>query len=153
MVTGQKAFQGKSYSSLLGSILSADPPPMSVKPFMPTWLERLVRRCLQKDPDDRYQSMRDVVIELQTPPQEVAAVVPSKASRWPWAIAASLAIVTGVALWAPWRTLPLPTAPSPASTSTSAPKPNATRAFPFSSPRTARASCTPPKPRADSSSS
>ena len=111
MVTGQKAFQGKSYSSLLGSILSADPPPMSVKPFMPTWLERLVRRCLQKDPDDRYQSMRDVVIELQTPPQEVAAVVPSKASRWPWAIAASLAIVTGVALWAPWRTLPTPDRP------------------------------------------
>jgi len=88
MVTGQKAFQGKSYSSLLGAILSADPPPMSVKPFTPAWLERLVRRCLQKDPDDRYQSMRDVVIELQAPPQESAAVRPSKAALWPWMAAA-----------------------------------------------------------------
>jgi serine/threonine protein kinase len=72
MVTGQKGFQGKSYSSLLGAILSADPPPMSVKPFTPSWLERLVKRCLQKDPDGRYQSMRDVVLDLSTPPQESA---------------------------------------------------------------------------------
>ena len=50
MVTGQKAFQGKSYSSLLGAILSADPPPMSVKPFTPAWLESLVRRCLGEGP-------------------------------------------------------------------------------------------------------
>ena len=87
MVTGQKAFQGKSYSSLLGAILSADPAPMSVKPFTPSWLERLVRRCLAKDPEDRYQSMRDVVLELQAPPQESAAVGSSKAARWPWAVA------------------------------------------------------------------
>ena len=87
MVTGRKAFQGKSYSSLLGAILSADPPPMSVKPFTPSWLERLVKRCLQKDPNDRYQSMRDVVLDLSTPPQESAAVGPSKAARWPWAVA------------------------------------------------------------------
>ena len=68
MVTGQKAFQGKSYSSLVGAILSADPAPMAVKPFTPAWLERLVRRCLAKDPEDRWQTMRDVVIELRTPP-------------------------------------------------------------------------------------
>src|SRR5678815_809989 len=59
MVTGRKAFQGTSYSSLVGAILSTQPPPMSVKPFTPPWLERLVQRCLNKDPDDRYQSMRD----------------------------------------------------------------------------------------------
>src|SRR5689334_11941212 len=56
MLTGQKAFQGKSYASLVGAILSADPPPMSVKPFTPAWLERVVRRCLAKDPERRYQS-------------------------------------------------------------------------------------------------
>ena len=63
MVTGQKAFQGKSYSSLVGAILSADPPPMSVKPFTPAWLERLVRRCLQKDPEDRYLAMHDIALD------------------------------------------------------------------------------------------
>lgn len=51
MVTGQKAFQGKSYASLVGAILAAEPPPMSVKPFTPSWLERLVRWCLAKDPE------------------------------------------------------------------------------------------------------
>jgi eukaryotic-like serine/threonine-protein kinase len=52
MVTGQKAFQGNNYSSLVAAILSADPPAMAVKPFTPAWLERLVRRCLAKDPSD-----------------------------------------------------------------------------------------------------
>ena len=86
MVTGKKAFQGKSYGSLVGAILSADPAPMAVKPFTPAWLERLVRRCLAKDAEDRYQSMRDVVLELRTPPEETAAAL-TKASRWPWVVA------------------------------------------------------------------
>ncbi len=103
MVTGQKAFQGKSYSTLVGAILATDPAPMSVKPFTPSWLERLVRRCLAKDPEDRWQSMRDVVIELQTPPQESAAAASSKPSRWFWAVAAlagASTLALGIALWA-----------------------------------------------------
>jgi len=87
MVTGQKAFQGKSYSSLVGAILSADPAPMAVKPFTPAWLERLVRRCLAKDQEDRWQTMRDVVIELRSPPREAASGAPSRATAWPWAVA------------------------------------------------------------------
>ena len=89
MVTGEKAFQGKSYSSLVGAILSADPRPMLVKPFTPPALERLVRRCLAKEPEDRYQSMRDVVLDLRMPPQETAAM-PARTSRWPWAVAAGV---------------------------------------------------------------
>jgi serine/threonine-protein kinase len=96
MVTGQKAFQGKSYASLLGAILSADPPPMAVQPFTPAWLERLVRRCLQKDPDDRYQSMRDLAIDLKSPPAE-SVLVSAKSSRWPWAVAGTLALALLVA--------------------------------------------------------
>ncbi|MBL8293498.1 MAG: serine/threonine-protein kinase [Bryobacterales bacterium] len=96
MVTGQKAFQGKSYSSLVGAILSADPPPMSVKPFTPTWLERLVRRCLAKDPEDRRQSMRDIVIELRTPPVESRVERPN---RWPWAVALSTLVLGVLAGW------------------------------------------------------
>ena len=46
---------------------------MSVKPFTPAWLERLVRRCLAKDPEDRYYSMHDVVLDLRTPLEETAA--------------------------------------------------------------------------------
>ena len=102
MVTGEKAFQGKSYSSLVGAILSADPRPMSVKPFTPPALERLVRRCLAKEPEDRYQSMRDVVLDLRMPPQETAAM-PARTSRWPWAVAAVCLVVAALAVgWGAW---------------------------------------------------
>jgi serine/threonine-protein kinase len=108
MVTGQKAFQGKSYSSLLGAILSADPAPMAVKPFTPAWLERLVRRCLQKDADDRYQAMRDLVIDLKSPPAEVAPAA-AKAGWWPWAAGVSTLalLVAGVLLYNATRPAPL----------------------------------------------
>jgi len=97
MVTGQKAFQGKSYSSLVGAIHSADPAPMAVKPFTPAWLERLVRRCLAKDPEERWQSMRDVVMELRSPPKEVAAGGAGKAGWWPGAVAGAFALALLVA--------------------------------------------------------
>jgi serine/threonine protein kinase len=102
MVTGEKAFQGKSYSSLVGAILSTDPRPMLVKPFTPPALERLVRRCLAKEPEDRYQSMRDVVLDLRMPPQETAAT-PARTSRWPWAVAAVCLVVAALAVgWGGW---------------------------------------------------
>ena len=102
MVTGRKAFEGKTYSSLVGAILSAHPAPMTVKPFTPAWMERLVRRCLQKDPEDRWQSMRDVVIDLKSPPAEVETTA-ARSGRWPWVIAAvsilAAAIAAGWGLW------------------------------------------------------
>ncbi|MBL8295955.1 MAG: protein kinase, partial [Bryobacterales bacterium] len=91
MVTGRKAFVGKSYTSLMAAILGGDPAPMAMKPFTPAWLERLVRRCLEKDPEDRWQSMRDIVLELRSP--VVESVAPVKAGRWGWiAVAAGLAV-------------------------------------------------------------
>ena len=112
MVTGQKAFQGKNYSSLVGAILGAEPPPMAVKPFTPAWLERLVRRCLAKDPEDRWQSMRDVVLELRTPLVE-SAIIASSRSRLGWlavAAAAAMLIASGLAL-VHFRETPLPLSP------------------------------------------
>ena len=101
MVTGQKAFQGKSYSSLLGAILAAEPPPMSVAPFTPVWLERLVRRCLSKDTEERYQSMRDVVLDLRNPPIQETVVAPAKAARWPWAVA-TVCLIVAIFGWGAW---------------------------------------------------
>ena len=84
MATGKKAFEGTSYSSLVGAILAAEPKPM--EPLTPAWLERLVRRCLAKDPTRRYQHMGDVVLELQEPPTEAKTAPPR--NWWPWAVAA-----------------------------------------------------------------
>jgi serine/threonine protein kinase/Tol biopolymer transport system component len=66
MVTGRRAFEGKSQASLIGAILKDEPPPMrELKPLTPLSLERVVRACLAKDPDDRWQSAHDVASELR----------------------------------------------------------------------------------------
>ena len=66
MATGKKAFSGRSQASLLAAILKEEPRPISeAQPMSPPALDRVVRRCLAKDPDDRWQSARDVVHELE----------------------------------------------------------------------------------------
>lgn len=66
MATGRKAFEGKSRTSLIAAIVSSQPPPISsVQPMCPPALDHVVRRCLEKDPDDRWQSAKDVMSELQ----------------------------------------------------------------------------------------
>jgi eukaryotic-like serine/threonine-protein kinase len=66
MVTGRKAFEGKSHASVIAAILDRDPPPMSVlQPLTPRQLDHVVSRCLAKDPDERWQSSRDLLFELE----------------------------------------------------------------------------------------
>ncbi|HET9793955.1 MAG TPA: protein kinase, partial [Thermoanaerobaculia bacterium] len=65
MATGKKAFSGASRASLISSIMSSEPAPISsVQPMTPPALDRIVRTCLAKDPDDRWQSAHDVKSEL-----------------------------------------------------------------------------------------
>jgi serine/threonine protein kinase/Tol biopolymer transport system component len=64
--TGRKAFTGKSQASLIGSIMNAEPPPMTeVTPLAPPALERLVRACLTKDAEERIQTAHDVRLQLE----------------------------------------------------------------------------------------
>jgi eukaryotic-like serine/threonine-protein kinase len=66
MATGRKAFSGKSQASLISSIMGSEPPAVStVAPMTPPAFERVVRTCLAKDPDDRWQTAHDVKLELQ----------------------------------------------------------------------------------------
>jgi serine/threonine protein kinase len=61
MATGQKAFSGTTQASLIGAILHTEPPYVSsVAPIAPPLLDRVLRRCLAKDPAERWQSARDV---------------------------------------------------------------------------------------------
>ncbi|MFY9551436.1 MAG: serine/threonine-protein kinase, partial [Thermoanaerobaculia bacterium] len=61
MATGRKAFQGSSQASLITAIMSSQPPPIeSIQPMTPRLLDRTVRRCLARDPDERWQSAADV---------------------------------------------------------------------------------------------
>jgi eukaryotic-like serine/threonine-protein kinase len=66
MTTGKPAFAGKSRVSLIASILSSEPQPMSqAAPMSPPALDHLVRICLAKDPEQRFQSAHDLLLQLR----------------------------------------------------------------------------------------
>src|SRR6266851_1426649 len=64
--TGKRAFEGKSQASVISAIMTSEPAPMSsLQPMTPPALDRVVKRSLAKDPDDRWQSARDLEVELK----------------------------------------------------------------------------------------
>jgi len=66
MATGQKAFTARSRASLIAAILEHEPAPISsIQPLIPPALERVVKTCLAKDPDDRWQTAHDLESELK----------------------------------------------------------------------------------------
>jgi eukaryotic-like serine/threonine-protein kinase len=66
MATGKRAFEGKSQASLIAAILEREPPPMSsLQPMTPPALDRVVKKCLAKDPEERWQNSHDLMSELK----------------------------------------------------------------------------------------
>jgi Tol biopolymer transport system component len=66
MVTGRRAFDGQSHDELVNAIVGREPTPMTaLVPEVPAALERLVSTCLAKDPEERWQTARDLVRELR----------------------------------------------------------------------------------------
>ncbi len=101
MATGRRAFEGASQASVIAAILERQPTPISVlQPVAPAAFERLVRVCLAKDPDERWQSAHDVRAQLQgiaessTLSLQAAAPVRRrwKRERWAWTALAALLV-------------------------------------------------------------
>jgi Tol biopolymer transport system component len=66
MTTGKRAFEGKTQASLIAKILETDPPPISsLQPMTPPALDRVVKKCLAKEPEKRWQAASDVCDELK----------------------------------------------------------------------------------------
>ncbi len=66
MATGRRAFTGKSQASLVAAILASEPPPISlVQPMSPPALEQVIKSCLAKDPEDRFQTVHDLKLQLK----------------------------------------------------------------------------------------
>ncbi len=106
MVAGKRPFSGKSQISVASSILESDPAPISaLKPNTPAGFEHVVAICLQKNPEERYQSAQDIKLELQwiaaeRPAPAVATETPAPAKRKErigWAAAVGAAILLGAA--------------------------------------------------------
>ena len=106
MATGQRAFQGKTRTSLIASIVSGHPQPVSqLAPLTPPALDHLIRKCLEKDPDDRWQSARDLadqlrwIVDAGSRAGEAAPVLAKRKTRTrlAWALNAATALVAVLA--------------------------------------------------------
>jgi Tol biopolymer transport system component len=106
-VAGARAFAGTSAVDTLHRIIHDDPAPLpSLRPGTPPDLQRIVRKCLAKDPDDRYQSLREAAIDLRDVRRQlesgpVTAATPAVAPRRPTRLIAGIAtavVVAGVAI-------------------------------------------------------
>src|ERR1039458_10277182 len=65
-ITGRKVFSGSSEASLIAAVMAVNPPPVStIQPMASPALDRVVRRCLEKSPDDRWQTAGDLLSELK----------------------------------------------------------------------------------------
>ena len=120
-ITGQKAFDGKDTIDSLNKIIREPVPPISsFKPAAPSDLQRIVRRCLAKDREERYQSIKEVAIELNEVLREVTdsvgfatTVPPASLSESIQQRAETISIQMGSAITNPTRNY-TPTPPSSA---------------------------------------
>ena len=116
MLTGQKAFQGGSRAATIAAILKEEPVPLSGSALgIPRELERMIARCLRKDPAKRWQSIADLRTTLQefkedsdsgltrsgAPGSGVPPALPAKSHKLAWSVAAvAVLAAAGVAVWA-----------------------------------------------------
>jgi eukaryotic-like serine/threonine-protein kinase len=113
MATGRKAFSGSSQASLITSIMGSNPEPIStLAPMAPPALDRVVKTCLAKDPEERWQSAHDIANELKWIAQgssagvaAPAALVSRRRSReqLAWFLAAAFLLLAIATLGVFWR--------------------------------------------------
>ena len=119
MATGKRAFVGKTQASLVAAILASEPQPISVvQPMSPLALDRVVKVCLAKDPDQRFQSVHDLELQLRWIAEGGSqAGVPGpvatrrrRSQNLAWGVAAALAVALAAVSFLHFREEP----PTPA---------------------------------------
>ncbi len=113
MFSGRRAFQRTTSAETMTAILKEDPPAISqVSPGAPPGIQRVVHRCLEKNPEQRFQSASDLAFALEAISDSglqsgLGAVEQSKSSsRWRWFGATALAMAAAAAFVIWWRTPP-----------------------------------------------
>jgi len=112
MVTGELPFRGDASAAVMAAILRDEPqPPCLLSPDLPPEIERIILRCLRKDPAKRYQTMRDIKLALEdilehptslsAQPAAVAATAPRKLRRWVAAGAVAMVLAAAAVWWWP----------------------------------------------------
>ncbi|MGH9347844.1 MAG: protein kinase domain-containing protein [Vicinamibacterales bacterium] len=96
MLSGRRAFDGDTGVDVLAAVLHSDPAELGAELRVPPALDRIIRRCLEKRPDDRFQSARDLAFALEgltSGSGTVGAVMDAPSRRVPWWTAAGAAIL------------------------------------------------------------
>jgi len=108
MVTGELPFRGDASAAVMAAILRDEPhPPCLLAPDLPPEIERIILRCLRKEPTKRYQTMRDVKLALEDilehptslSAQPVAVAPPAAKKHWRWVAAGVVAVALAAAVW------------------------------------------------------
>jgi eukaryotic-like serine/threonine-protein kinase len=102
MLTGQRAFAGSTSTSVIAAVLERNPHPVSMLlPTSPPALDRIVKTCLAKNPDERWRSAADIRLQLdglredlQAEPKAIAAPSPHNSARIAWFLVLLLAAAT-----------------------------------------------------------
>jgi serine/threonine protein kinase len=102
MLSGRRTFEGSSAASVIAAILEREPTPLDVAPP----LDRVVKTCLAKDPDQRFQTALDLKRALQwsTSPGAESQPVTSGSRPWPWMLVAAMATVVALVIAGGWVT-------------------------------------------------
>ena len=101
MLTGRKAFQGRSQSSVIAAIMHTDPPAISaLQPMTPAALDWIVNVCLAKDPDQRWQTVHDLALQLTRIGEDRSQAVASVRTRPSrlWSVLTAVFLLTAIAL-------------------------------------------------------
>ncbi len=110
LLTGKRAFEGSTAASVMGAILERPAP--SIIDIAPSALDRVLKRCLEKDPEKRWQSARDLKAALElvgqpSAPAPAPIARPAAQRSWLWqSVAGVLALVACVGLWGWLRPTP-----------------------------------------------
>jgi eukaryotic-like serine/threonine-protein kinase len=119
MLAGKRAFEGKSQLSVISAILEKEPDPINaLKPTTPPTLDHAIRRCLAKDPEERWQAARDLMLELKwivEPGSQAGLAAPvlfrtKVRQRLAWSVAAALVMALAAVSFLHFREKP----PAPA---------------------------------------
>jgi serine/threonine protein kinase/Tol biopolymer transport system component len=105
MVTGKRAFEGKTTASTIASILAAEPKPLSaMQPLSPPALEQVIATCIAKDPEERWQSCTDISRQLQWAAKAPkAAEISQRSGRVIWTVVLAAAVLIAAAFVAGTR--------------------------------------------------
>ncbi len=119
MITGRKSFEGSSQATLIAALMTSAPPPVStLQPLASPALDRIIRRCLAKAPDDRWQNMGDLLSELEWIAETPEAGAPvfaaaSRRDRIAWSAAGVAAVLLLASLaWIAFHPRTEPTPPA-----------------------------------------